>query len=301
MKTGGSNYITINGSMENPVIGTFHLHRETVASDLVAMYEHGQRKLALLLWFAPLNFPAAHEHLWHHVCDSFGGALYEQHRDNIVALLALIEQTGFNELHFRFGPQGKAMDREWAEWDATQFNENWQFVQSVSALVRAAQGNLKVVFDLGVEHANERINESPVHGLYCRRMWRLYTDENGPGDSCAFSIIHGGGGATRMIRLFKIANLPLPACYCFDSYGHEYASLVSAKAALLSKNEDLKPVYMLETNYNDLISCADIRRAVNETGLDFQGIFQWPKIRDREHGDFPDVFPKRFDNYLVET
>jgi hypothetical protein len=303
MKTGGSNYIKINGDSETPVIGTYHDHAELVESNITEMFSPGgQRKIALLLWFAPLNFPAAREHLWHHVCDSFGGALCQQHQENVVSLLAVIAEAGFNELHFRFGPQGKAMDNEWSAWDAAQFNENWNLISSTRNIVDNHKLGLKVTFDLGVEHANERMDENAIHSLYCRRMWKLYTEAYGAADSCGFSILHGGSGLDSMLRLFKRARLPFPSSYCFDAYDAEYAALVSAAAVLgLYPGELVKPVYMLETNYNDATSCADIKRAVQETLLNFGGIIQWPKIRDRDPHDFPDLFPRCYDNYLVDV
>ncbi len=322
MKTGGSNYITINGSMECPAIGTYHLYPEIMSSNLEEMYEHGQRKVALMLWFAPLNFPAAHDNLWHHVVNGYGGVLCQQHQDNIVAILGLLNQIGFTSLHFRFAPQGNAMDSQWETWRAPQFNENWQFIDSVRNLIDANKGNLSVVFDLGVEHANERLNTSPTHALYCRRMWKLYTDAHGSSDSCGFSVLHGAGGLDPMLRTFRLAKLPFPACYCFDTYGYEYETLTSA-ALLIPQGS---PVYIQETYYNDATSYSDIKRAVLDTGLNFQGIFQWQAVRegnDYFHNaaklfsdcnpkklnkvtffnvrDFPDIYPRRFDNYLVEV
>src|SRR6187549_1366033 len=78
MKTGGSNYITINGTMENPAIGTFHLFPEVVASDLRSMFEHGQRKISLFCWFMPITWPVEN-HQWHHSIDSSGGVMWDQH------------------------------------------------------------------------------------------------------------------------------------------------------------------------------------------------------------------------------
>jgi hypothetical protein len=300
MITGGSNYITIHGDMENPVIGTYHLFPGEVEANLNAMFEHGQRKIALVCWYAPLNFPAARDHRWHHVIDSFGGVMFEQHQQNVIDLLDLIERTGFNEIHFRFAAQGRAAVSQWPAWKGGQFTENWAFIDSVRNLVND-HTSLKIIFDLALEHANEQIDTSAVHQLYCRRLWKLYSDAHGPDDSCAFSVIHGGSGLEPMLRRFRQGSLPMPACYCFDAYGFEYPALTSAASVLQAAGELSKPVYIQETNYNDARSCADIRRAVGETGLNFKGIFQWPKVRDRDPGDFPDVFPRRFDNYLVEA
>lgn len=320
MKTGGSNYITINANMNSPAIGTYHLFPEKVAADLRRMYEHGQRKISLLCWYMPISWPVEN-HQWYHVIDCSGGVMFEQHQQNVISLINLIIETGFNQLHFRFGAQGdKAMVDRWLEWDAPQFNENWQFVNSVRNLVDANKGGLKVVFDLAAEHARMELGTNPHMQLYCRRMWKLYTEAHGPSDSCAYSIIHGATGLTKMLNVFKKVRprLPNPVCYCFDSYGHEYSALSESAPVLQAAGEIEKPVYIQETNYNDAISYADIKRAVSETPINVDAIFQWPKVRDPDspssspHDTYPrdyltelqspflDMFCKRFDNYLVE-
>lgn len=301
MITGGSNYITVNGSMDNPVIGTYHLNADTVRSDLQQMFEHGQRKIAFLCWYGPLNFPAAKDHLWHHVVDSYGGEMCAQHQQNVIDLLAIAAQTGFNEVHFRFGAQGDAADRQWTEWKQPQFDENWAFIDSVRDLVVSNSSGLKVVFDLAVEHAWERINTSQIQRDYCLGLWQRYVAEHGPDDSCAFSMIHGGAGALAMIRLFQQNSLPFPAYYFLDVYGYEYRSLIGLASVLRNNGVITSPVVIQETFYNDALACSDIKRAVSEAGINFQGVFQWPKVRGLADGDFPDVFPRRFDNYLVEV
>lgn len=310
MKTGGSNYITINGSMDEPVIGTYHQHPDTVAADLRDMFEHGQRQITLVLWFAPVDF--APEHVWHHVCDSSGGALCEQHRANLISLIAVITQVGFTELHLRFGPQGRALVREWIggiSQNQALFDEICAFTLDTIRLVEAAKGSLKVIYDLSVEHAWEVWNTNPTHRAYCMNLWRNYLNAGlDPAITCAFSVIHGAPGLQPMLLRIQQARLPFPGCYCFDVYGasghdYEYQVLTGIVPVLTSFGQITKPIYIQETNYNDAISCADIRRAlVDAPTLNFASIFQWPEVRDTEPGGgVPDVYPRRYDNFLVEV
>lgn len=291
--------MNINWSWDNPVIGTYHLFREKVESDLREMFQHGQRKIALVCWYAPLNFPAAQDHRWGHIVDCYGGAMFEQHQQNLVDLLALISATGFNQLNFRFAGTAKASTTQWTEWDRDQFNEDWAFTDSVRSLI-LSNTSLPVMFDLGVEHANSALKDDRLRQLFVRRMWRLYTEAHGPDDSCGFSIIHGADGLEPMLKLFKQANLPMPSCYCHDVYLMPVKALTESATLLNSYGEQDKPVYVQETFYNDAEAYAQIKQAVAESGANFKGISQWPKMRDRDPHDFPDVFPKRFDNYLVE-
>ncbi len=300
MKTGGSNYITINGSMNCPVIGTYHLYPEVVASDLQSMFEHGQRKITLLLWYGPVGF--ASDHLWHHVCDSTGGSLCEQHQANLLALVEAIKLAGYNELHLRFGPQGRAMVREWNGWQPTQFNENRDFVLNTIRLVEANKGALPVIYDLGVEHAWEVWRDSSTHRIYCMNLWRAYLNAGlDPAISCGFSVIHGGTGLTPMLQRFHQQQLAFPGSYCIDSYGFEYQALTGIMPVLTQFGQQDKPVYIQETYYNDAISCANVRRAIADSpALNFQSVFQWPSVRGSPGGGVPDIYPRRFDNYLVE-
>jgi hypothetical protein len=287
--------------MNCPVIGTYHVYPEVVASDLNSMYEHGQRKITLLLWFGPVSF--AENHLWHHVCDSTGGFLCEQHQTDLRALIEAIKQAGYNELHLRFGPQGHAMVREWSSWQAAQFAENRDFILNTITLVEANKGALSLIYDLGVEHAWEVWRNSPMHRIYCMNLWRAYLDAGfNPEISCGFSVIHGGIGLTPMLQRLQQTRLPFPGVYCIDSYGYEYQALTGVMPVLAQFGQQDKPVYLQETYYNDAISCANVRRAIADAPtLNFQCIFQWPEVRDTPRGGgVPDIYPRRFDNYLVE-
>lgn len=292
--------MNINWDFDNPVIGTYHLFRETVESNLREMFEHGQRKIALVCWYAPLNFPAAQDHRWGHIVDCYGGVMFEQHQQNLIDLLSLISATGFNQINFRFAGTAKASTTQWTEWDSEQFREDWAFTDSVRELI-LSNTSLPVIFDLGVEHANSALKDDRLRQLFVRRMWRLYTEAHGPDDSCAFSIIHGADGLAPMLKLFKQANLPMPSCYCHDVYLMPVKALTESATLLNGYGEQDKPVYVQETFYNDAEAYAQIKQAVSESGLNFKGIFQWPKVRDHDPRDFPDVFPKRFDNYLIEA
>ena len=300
MITGGSNYVNVNWSWDNPVIGTYHLFREKVESDLREMFEHGQRKISLVCWYAPLNFPGAIDHRWGHVIDSYGGVMFGQHQQNLIDLLALIGEMGFNQVNFRFAATAKAGPGQWTEWDREQFNEDWAFTDSVRDLI-VANTSLPVIFDLGVEHAKIGLTDDTLRQLFVRRMWRLYTEAHGPDDSCGFSIIHGPDGLRPMLNQFRVGKLPMPSCYCFDNYTTPRRVLTESAEVLRAVGEQDKPVYMQETFYNDAQAYSEIKDAVAQSGLNFKGIFQWPRERTREPHDFPDVFPKRFDNYLVEA
>jgi len=300
MKTGGSNYITINGSMDSPVIGAYHLYPSVIASDLVSMFEHGQRKITLLLWYAPVDF--AEDSLWHHVCDSTGGALCAQHQANLVAILQAVAAAGYNEVHLRFGAQGRALVSTWNGFQQAQFEENKNFTLNTIALAEANKGALPVIYDLGVEHAWEVWDSNPTQRTYCMQLWRAYLNAGrDPAISCAFSSIHGGNGLRPMLGRLRALKLPFPGCYCVDAYGYEYQVLTGIVPVLAGFGQAAKPVYLQETYYNDATSCTDVRRAIADTpALNFQCIFQWPKVRGSEPGGVPDIYPRRFDNYLVE-
>lgn len=305
MKTGGSNYIAINGDFpHNPVVGRYHEFQTTAEAELRSMYEHGQRKVTFTIYYCPLNFPAAHDHLWGHVVDSQGGTLCDQHRANLTALLSLIQAIGYNELHLRFAAQGKARVSEWTEWEPAQFSENSDFVLGTCQLVEDGKGTLKVVYDLAMEHGREAWTTNAIHRMYCMSLWRNYIAAGlDPGLSCFCTVIHGGNGMTPMLQRLHDTRAPFPGVYCFDNYSYEYATLTSAFRAMTAFGEQAKPVFMQETYYNDAHTYSEIKRALAATpGLNFAGIFQWPHVRGTPVGEgCPDGFPKRYDNYLVDV
>jgi len=310
MKTGGSNYWKIAGDSAFPPLGTLHLRRDEAIAELRDMFEHGQRRVTLVCYYSPLNFPAGREnHIWGHIISSAGGAMYPQHQQNLIDLLGIIRDIGYTGFHFRFAASAEAADVNWADtnndgqpdWNRDQFNENVSFIMSVRDVVEANRGDMPVVYDLGLENANDRLNTCPTHELYCRQLWRRYVVAHGPDDSCAFSVIHRDVGLSAMLQKFKTAGLPFPGCYCFDLYGFSYDDLASLVPVLKRYGEQAKPVYIQECFYNDAESYSNALRVVMDTGLNLQGIFQWDIIRDQDTHYFPDVYPKRYDNYLVET
>ncbi len=303
MKTGGSNYFQIGGNMENPVIGAYHLFPDAVASDLRSMYEHGQRQVTLILWYGP-----APTDTWHHVCNSGTGALSDQHAQNLGAILRLIQSIGYLEVHLRFGPQGNALPRSWHGWKAAaialQSAQNRDFTLSSIKTAETARDSLRVVYDLGVEHCNETWNTNPQQRSYCMNLWRAYIAAGlDPALSCGFSAIHGDLGLQPFLLRLKQASLPYPGCYCFDVYGYEYRVLTSAHAAMKLYGQGDKTMYLQEAYYNDPASRDEIKRAIADTpGMSFGGVFQWIRVRGNAPGTgTPDVYPRRFDNYLVET
>src|SRR3954464_6925197 len=101
------------------------------------MFEHGQRKISLFCWFMPITWPVEN-HQWHHSIDSSGGMMWDQHQANVVGLINVIRETGFNELHFLFGAQGdKAMDSEWTVWPRAW---NWAPARFSGFIVGACGG-----------------------------------------------------------------------------------------------------------------------------------------------------------------
>ena len=297
---GGSMYCNINGTPNFNLVGRFHENRTLIETQLREMYANGQRHIGVILWFMPMNWPnIPPDHTWNHTCDSYGGRLFAQHSQNVADFVRLIRQIGFEELHFRFAPQGGvAWVANWTTWNQTQFNENAAFMHSVRALVEADKGELRLVYDLAVEHGNEKFDTTPLHRQYCIELWRSYVTAYGPADSCGFTVIHGGAGVRAMLNRIREAGLPFPSCYCVDSYGFEYVALTGVQNELVSAGETGKPIFLQETFYNDPQVATDVRRAVQETGMNLAGVYQWPIVRGTDpHSQFYDLFPRAFDNY----
>ena len=171
-ETGGSNYpmYSVGNYLQyptdsvwiipynlRPVIGTYHLAPDTVKKQLAIMYNNGQRKIALDLWYSDFSrdFNLVDSPLYGHVVSATMGKLIPQHEQNLINLLNDIVNQGFNQIMFRFDTQGDSDPRGWSAWQEDLYLKNWSFVSSTKATIKKTlEGKpIKVLYDLDGELA----------------------------------------------------------------------------------------------------------------------------------------------------
>jgi len=314
-EVGGSNYVMYHVAPEyrqehnvdswwrpgvlQPVIGTFHEQgRQAVLDQLKTMHDGGQRKIALVLWHMPMNGePDAHDNICGHALRSDGGALTAQHQANLKNLLLMIKQTGyFNELDFRFGPQGNAHPGEWSKWDEARYQENWNFLVATRKIVEDALkgGSMKVLYDLGVEYAGDERAQAPA---YMKRLWQDYTAHFGKRDCYGFSFALEPGEIGRMLKMYDQTGVR-PDVFALDVYDLIPQKFAAAAEEFKAAGIDRPRIIIQETYHNDANMLAQLQQAQKEHQFEFLYLMQWPLDPGIPHCHFNMDFPSRYDAYL---
>lgn len=318
LEVGGSNYVLWDASAYlanptlstwyaplalKPVIGTYHLGPTTVQAQLKDMWNHGQRQITLELFYAP--FDAATDGdgdgVYGHVVDSSQFKLREQHRKNLIALLADIRATGFQKVYFRFCPQGDMMPWDWPAWDEAKFDQAWNFIYNTRVTVDAEMANsgIKVIYDLSGELGGVTEGQAKP---FAKKLWQYFSYRFGNQDTYGYSFAVAPGRLKSMIATYDEAGHGRPSMYAFDLYGtgvDEGMELGYLAQELAAAGESNKPIIVQETYYNDALANARIRQAAAENHLKLVAIFQWPWARGATFPHFSVNYPAEYAAYLA--
>lgn len=280
-----------------PVIGAFHTNPARVREQLATMYANGQRRIALMLWYLPFWAGAPADGIYGHTLDSSGAALRPQHAQNLRDVLALIRDTGFEGVNFRFAQQGDADPGGWPAWNEARYQENWNFIVNTKSLVDSVLvgSGVELVYDLGAELGGLE------HGqclAYTRRLWSDYTYVFGKDDTYGFSFALAPGRVARAIANYD-ATGARPLAYAFDVYDNLTELLSAAHDELSRAGEADKPITIQETFYNDAIANGEIRRAAESLGFTLRTLMQWPMARGAATPHFSMHYPPLYDAFLA--
>jgi len=322
---GGSNYVMIDvgdfmitcseddwySPDENikPVIMKFDENQELVKTQLQKMYDNDQRRISLMLWHDSLDEGVTE---YYHVVSSRNGILSPKHKNNLNGLISEIKSTGFEELIFRFGLQGNAWPATWQEWNEPLYQENFDFISNVRKTVNQAWcGNedfcSNLLYDLAVELGG--VSDDMVLE-YTKRIWIDYNDNFGKADTYGFSIIAFKDITSRTERFIDTldqSGAGRPNVFAFDIYSDQYSNkeydlLVEIHDVLQSNNADA-PIIIQETYYNNPRIRDDYIRAIADTGIQVDSLFQWP-VTEKKHIEnnkcgYSTDFPSDYSAYLV--
>ncbi len=281
-----------------PVIGTYHLAPDTVRKQLAIVYNNGQRKIALDLWYSDFSsdFNLVDSPIYGHVVSATMGKLIPQHEQNLINLLNDILNQGFNQIMFRFDTQGDSDPRGWTSWQEDRYQKNWSFVSSTKATIQKTLvgKSIKVLYDLDGELAGISIGQTE---MYFQRMWGDYVKNYGSHNTVGFSFAVAPGRLTDAMASFdKVGKRP--DIYAFDLYGDEFASLTYLQNELQLAGEQNKPVFMEEAYYDDPQSYQQIVQARSALHMNIRFIMQWPWQRGAIQSNFSVQFPADYSAYL---
>lgn len=294
LEMGGTNYAmmsignydgsTATWGQVRPVIRLYHENPSLVRNQLQQMYNNGQRKIALFLWYTRTPQGVIHGH---HAVTSNGGRLNSKHEQNLVNLLNDIKNTGFDTLYFRFGTQDQSHPHSWTSWNEELYQENKNFVFSTRDLVTStmAGSGIPVWFDLENEIGgawNGQAGSGQQYD-YQYRLWRDYVGRYGSGaDTVGFSqILRTGTWASEQMRNLKeIYGNHMPPKLAGTIYGDELEKFTQLRNNLANNGWSNMPFVVIEGYYNDQTLVNEILNARNNLGVRIHTLIQWPLTRE---------------------
>ena len=148
-------------------VGDFHLNPNTVKTQLRKMYDRGQRKIAVPIWFSVYSSNIVGTRS-KHLIKINGGDMSAQHKQNLRDLVDAIKLQGYNEISVRFMQQWLSHPKTWTNgWDEALYQQNWNFIVKAVRLVNTQLGNsnIRVTYDLGANlGASHENNPKPTCG-----------------------------------------------------------------------------------------------------------------------------------------
>jgi hypothetical protein len=270
-----------------PAIGTYHLNPDAVEAQLQQLYDSGQRKIALVLWYMPFTtapYPGSEPDMWIHVVNSRGGRLSTQHEQNLRSMLRWIAYIGFDEVTLRFAQQGGADpssdNAPWSSgWSEQQYLENLAFITNTRSIMESelAPTSIRRQYDLGVELGGITKNQA---GIYTKRLWTDYVARFGNADSYGFSFAIARGRVAQQIAIYDQTGTR-PNEYAIDVYGAPSSDPIDVAIDYVHEEmaragEGEKPVIIQETFANDEDTARRILLALTLTPMKIRYIMQWP-------------------------
>jgi hypothetical protein len=295
---GGSNYAWYH--LDPPctrepygVIYNYDTATATINSQLQLMYNNGQRRLRIPIYFARgLNSGT--------IMDSTGGNLAPQFQTNLANLLAAIKAAGFVEVEVGFFPQSNNNPVQWATFSSDYFQENWSLIQNLRPIISAA----------GIPYHLDLMNEGiPPPGYapmlqYDQMLWNDYVSMFGSSDTLGFSIIADSAHLPQVSAVYgpsAFGSNGSPQLFDVHIYDETGASFATAFSSLNTQGYGAVPWIIGEAFYNDATEAAALRQEANSTGQKVSYLTEWPVTADRSCS--PDVNvapPADFSNYQAQ-
>lgn len=275
------------------VIYNYNTAKVTIDSQLQQMYNNGQRRLRIPIFFARgINSGT--------IMDSTGGNLAPQFQSNLANFLAATKAAGFVQLEVGFFPQGGNNPGQWTTFSADYYQENWTLIQNLRPIIAGA----------GIPYHLDLMNEGipppgyPAWLEYSQRLWNDYVAAFGSNDTLGFSIIAGTAQVSQVGAVYgpsAFGNHGSPQLFDVHIYDNPANSFVTAFNGLTSQGYQGVGWIIGEAFYNDATEATALRQEVSSTGQKVFYLTEWPVTADRSCS--PDVNvapPTDFSNYQAQ-
>ncbi len=308
MEVGGSNYpmYDVQGYLDNNddwfkegalklVIGDYHLNPDKVNDQLTTMYQNGQRKIALVIWFSHFN-PSITTETYGHVLPSNKDKLTDQHKSNFINVLNQIKSIGYDEIILRFGPQSSAAPKSWGDlWNEEQYQENWNFINNTIKTMESTLGDSpQRVYDLGVEMGGITKGQTEK---YVKKLWDNFRYVHPELKSFGFSFAHQPGRLDNLIKNLASTG-KLPDEYAFDIYQNFATKIENIKQELADNGEEDKIIVIQEFPYNTKEVYTEMMQSIATNNLKVRYIMQWPVAYDSDVKHFTIDYASDFKEYM---
>lgn len=275
---GGSNYAWYYVSptcVREPygVLPNFHLKRTTIETQLIQMFDEGQRRLRVPIYFHRGSQTGT-------VFNSTGGTLGTQALTNIRDLILTARAVGFLEFQVGFFPIGDNDAKNWTggltETRNSYINENWGVIQEVMGVLRSTGVFFRV--DLGNETFHVNSGTYPIYDawtLYQQEIWKRFRTNFSVAETIGFSIRQSEIGNLDKARVVY-GDFP-PYVMDVHLYSNYSNDLARVHSELNSANYKYTHLVVGEAPYNDATAAADI--ANGKTRIGGRTLFyvtQWP-------------------------
>ncbi len=277
-----------------PVLGYYHHRPNRVRSQLEQMDQQGQKAISLILWYIPDPQPDPNTYTYGHALYLQGNDFPVQVQENLLNVIDIIDELGFNQVNIRFAPQGSFDPIEWSSWQDDLFERSWNLAYNTIKRIEAHPKEIKVMYDLGLELGGRFKGQNRE---WMDRMWKNYVFNFNSYDSYGFSMIAQPGNILRSVSLYDDAGAR-PSAFAIDVYQDISDRLREINSELKEIGEWKKPIIIQETYYNDLEIAEEIFFRGERLGLNIVGIHQWPLHKNHVNHYFSVDFPVDFNNYL---
>ena len=285
-QTGGSNYLAIgadasligdssnwkNSAVFRTPACQYDTLRAQADAQLQQMRNQGQKKLALVLWFADLRKAGDCAGF---LLNSTAGRFSDGVIKNLQDFLAHASSIGYDEVQIRFAPLWKNAPWTWGAWDPDLYNQNWSVIRQTIAATRNTPG-LHVIYDLGVEQGGRDPVRFPQNSPYVQKLWADYLKVFPRKDCDGFSIAMAPGRVRLALQDMLAAGQP-PAELAIDTYNSRDPKIALAESEMRSLGLSL-PILIQETAYDDPQMYLAIARDAASSGAVIRAVMQWPGL-----------------------
>lgn len=289
---GGSNYAWyyVSPSCDREpygVLPNFQLQRSVIETQLIQMYDEGQRKLRIPVFIRHNNHGSGT------AFSSAGGTIGVQGLANLRDLVLTAATIGYNEFQVGLFPLG---ENDNTVWTGTSFNasqlaildENWNVIRELTYQMRGT--GVKFYMDLGNEsfHAGTEgfIKKNDNRTNYNKEIWSRFRSEFTVGESVGFSVRQGEIKNLDSARMVYGDTPP----YIMDMHLYsDYAnSLASIHRGLNNANYKYTQLIVGEAPYDDAAAADGILAGKYNIGnRTLFYVLQWPQDNSPDPGQCP--------------